>query len=299
MLIGFGIGACALVGGGGLIYATMIEPRSLRVRRYDLPIENLPPEFDGFRLVQISDTHLGRWVGEDFLRRVVEVAVSLSPDAYLLTGDYIHDGTRNLALAVDIFRPLVHGAGARPTFGVLGNHDWYGDGPALARMLQHAGVHMIDNDRVFLDGRGDVFREPFAGGICIAGLGDLIEDTIVLESALDGVPLNMPRLVLAHNPDTAELPQIAQGGRRIDAMFGGHTHGGQVCLPFIGPPVTLSRYGKKYIGGVVNAPACRVVVSRGIGTSVLPTRFCVPPELVEVTLRHSAAGQRVVPDQRT
>jgi predicted MPP superfamily phosphohydrolase len=75
-------------------------------------------------------------------------------------------------------------------------------------------------------------------------------------------------------------------------MFSGHTHGGQVSLPIFGPPVTLSRYGRKYIGGVVEGPACRVVMSRGIGMSILPVRIGVPPELVEVRLRATDATMR-------
>lgn len=288
MLIGGVVAACGILGGAGSIYATLIEPRSLRVRRYSLPFRDLPPEFDGFRVVQISDTHLGRRVGAEFLRHVVDAAVSLEPDAYLLTGDYVHAGTSDLDLAVELFRPLVRGGESRPTFGVLGNHDWYADAHALSRMFTDAGIHMIDNDRLFLDAGGRVHREPNGGALCIAGLGDLIGDAVLPGRALDGVPSAMPRLVLAHNPDTAELVEIARGGRRIDAMFSGHTHGGQVSLPLIGPPVTLSRHGRKYIGGVVEGPACRVVMSRGIGTSVLPVRFGVPPELVEVTLRPSA-----------
>jgi uncharacterized protein len=286
------IGVCVGPPTAAAVYGTVFEPLSLRVRRYDLPIADLPPSLDGLRLVQISDTHLGPRISEAFLREVVARAVALKPDGFLLTGDYIHAGDKHIELAADIFGPLVRGEGARPTFGVLGNHDWYGDAAALSRLLESRGVRMIDNGRLFIGDDRTVTDRADRGALCVAGLGDLIGDRILPGRALDGVPREMPRLVLAHNPDTAELPEIVRGGRRIDAMFSGHTHGGQVSLPIFGPPVTLSRYGRKYIGGVVEGPACRVVMSRGIGMSILPVRIGVPPELVEVRLRATDATMR-------
>ena len=99
----------------------------------------------------------------------------------------------------------------------------------------------------------------------------------------------LKRIVLAHTPDTAEIPELTGGGRslrarRIDLMVSGHTHGGQVRVPLLGAPVTLSRYGQKYARGLVQGPICPVVISAGIGMSVFPVRFGVPPEVVEITL---------------
>jgi predicted MPP superfamily phosphohydrolase len=91
----------------------------------------------------------------------------------------------------------------------------------------------------------------------------------------------MPRLLLAHEPDTAELPQL---NHRVDLMLAGHTHGGQVKLPLLGTPVVPSAFGSKYAGGLVQGPAYPVLVSRGIGTSIVPVRWGVPPEVVVITL---------------
>jgi predicted MPP superfamily phosphohydrolase len=113
----------------------------------------------------------------------------------------------------------------------------------------------------------------------------LDEDIIDPERAFANIAEHTPRIVLAHQPDTAELaPLTSPHASRIDLMCSGHTHGGQVSIPFIGTPLVPSRYGSKYAGGFIQGPAFPVVVSRGIGMSLLPVRFNVPPEIVEITL---------------
>lgn len=288
VLVGATLAAPVVAAAGSAAYATVIEPFNLKTRRYTVALRGLPAELHGVRFVQLSDTHFGPRVPADQIAAAVRRAIELKPDFYLLTGDYIYDGVRFIPGAVELFEPLVRGPGARPTLATLGNHDWYGDGERCARMLSDIGVRMLDNTRVFLDAkvRELVATEPSRGSLCIAGLGDLIEDRIDPERALKGVDPETPRLVLAHNPDTAEEGAVVHGPR-IDLMLSGHTHGGQCSLPFYGPPVTLSHYGRRYIGGVVQAPSCRVLVSRGIGTSILPIRFGVPPEVVELTLHRA------------
>ena len=125
--------------------------------------------------------------------------------------------------------------------------------------------------------------------LSIGGVGDLWEDAVDFERALGGCPTGTPRLLLSHNPDVAEqLP----AGADVDLMLSGHTHGGQVRLPLFGSPFVPSRFGDKYAGGLVRGPRCRVLVSRGVGATVLPMRFGVRPEIVLLTLhrRHDHDG---------
>ncbi|MFG0245666.1 MAG: metallophosphoesterase [Phycisphaerales bacterium JB052] len=278
-----GVGAVGAV--ASPTYATLVEPWSMKVRRYSIPIKGLPEAFEGLRLVQFSDSHLGPRIPASFVEFAVKQVVGLRPDVLLLTGDYIHDGTGEIDQAAALCKPMIDAArfGA---VGVLGNHDWWGDGPAMVSALRAQGVRMIDNARVWLDGSGGGLGEdPVPGGLAFVGLGDLMEDTIDTGRAFASVDESTPRIVLAHHPDTAELPVLVDpGSPRVDLMFSGHTHGGQVRLPFIGTPLVPSRFGSKYAGGLVQGPACPVVVSRGIGMSLLPVRFGVPPEIVEVTL---------------
>lgn len=285
--------AAGALGAAGMVRATAFDPWRIATARYTVPVAGLPAAFDGLRIVQISDTHLGPFIPASFVRRAVEMALELKPDLFALTGDYILTSTRNIAPAAEIFVPLARpGAAAIGVVGVLGNHDWYGDGHAMRRALERVGVVMIDNDRVFIDGatRAIVPEQPAGDALCIAGFGDLHEHRVDTAAAFRGVGAATPRIVLSHNPDSAEIADVAmaRGGRapeRIDLMLSGHTHGGQVRLPLIGSPIVPSDFGQKYAGGIVQGPICPVVVSRGVGMSILPVRFGVLPEIVEITLR--------------
>jgi predicted MPP superfamily phosphohydrolase len=277
--------AMVSLGGVGVVAeAAFVGPWRLTTARYTVPIADLPACFEGLRIVHLADTHLGPRIPSEFVREAVRRAIDLKPDLFFLGGDYIHNGTHFIKPAAGLVRPLVETN--IPVVGVLGNHDWYGDGEAMGAALVREGVRMIDNDRTFLtpDRRLTIFADN--GAMCIAGLGDLLESYVRVDAALAGVDPNMPRLVLAHNPDTAEVAEFKHNARpaRVDLMISGHTHGGQVALPFIGPPIVPSRYGRKYAGGLVDGPAFRVLISRGVGMSLVPVRFNVPPEVVEITL---------------
>ena len=256
-----------------------IEPWTIPIGRYRVPIRGLSSSHDGLRLIQITDTHLGERIPLSHLREVVAKTLALRPDLVCLTGDYIHNGKSHIDEAAGVFTPLIQ---ARiPTVGVLGNHDWYGDGNAMAVALRAIGVVMIDNDRVFLDSTRNLCSECEAG-LCLAGVGDLMEHVVEPDRAMRDVPAQMPRILLSHNPDVAELPSLLP--HRVDLQLSGHTHGGQVCVPGFGPLITLSKFGTRYAAGLNKGPAGPVLTSRGIGMSILPVRFCCPPELVEVTL---------------
>jgi len=269
-----GLGAAAFAGTGFFSYASVIAPHQVAVRRYTMAVHDLPTALEGLRIVQISDTHYGPYVSLDYLEGVIQQVNSLRGDVVLLTGDYVHKTPASIADGVGVFKGLHAPLGV---VGVLGNHDhWEGAG-RIRSQFEKISVPLIDNDRVFLtaDRMG---RTPCSDSICIAGVGDLWEEGVDFDRALQGVPDAMARLVLSHNPDAAES---VFGDHRIDMMFSGHTHGGQMLFPGVGP-IAPSRYGAKYLGGVCRGPRCPVVVSRGIGMSVVPMRFRVAPELVVV-----------------
>ena len=280
------LGSIAICAAAAPGYATLIEPWSVKVRRYRIPIEDLPGSLDGLRIVQVSDTHLGPRIPESFIEGVYQQAMDLKPDLVFLTGDHVHDGVREHERAAELCKPLVDST-PMGVVGVLGNHDWWGDGDALTRLLEGAGVRMIDNDRLWIDPVNRSLTRVDTGipSLAVVGLGDLTDSKIRTRQAFRDVGVSTPRLVLAHNPDTAEIgPLISSQGPRVDLMFSGHTHGGQVRIPFLGTPIVPSRYGQRYAGGLVDGPAFRVCVSRGVGMSMLPVRVGVPPEISEITL---------------
>ena len=269
------VGVCGGVGA----YATGLEPSRILVRRYTLPIRDLPEQFDGLRLVQISDTHYGPFMSLSFIRSAIALANNLEPDVVLLTGDYLHRSFGSAERGILVFSELRSRMGV---VAVLGNHDTVDTELDCAPCFKRIGIPVLCNDRLFL-GVDGFSAHPVEGySLCIAGIGDLWTEEVSFKKALEGVPGGIPRLVLSHNPDTAELPMASH--YRVDAMFSGHTHGGQVSLPLVGSPIVPSRHGQRYVGGICEGPHFPVIVSRGVGMTGLPLRVGVPPELVETTL---------------
>lgn len=225
-------------------YATVMEPQRMVVRRYEIPIDDLPARLDGLRLVHFSDPHVGPRMPASTVERAVETAIGLEPDLVVLTGDYIHDGTRDIDRAASLVEPLVRAARIGAV-GVLGNHDWWGNGPAVRIAMRKVGVAMVDNTRVWLGEDRLLHRQPPEGeALALVGLGDMSEHMVDHATAFAGLHPRTPRLVLAHQPDTAEIPELRDAGApRMDLMLCGHTHGGQVRIPFIGAPIVPSRYG--------------------------------------------------------
>jgi hypothetical protein len=278
----------ALVAGGAIAgaYPFLGEPHRLSVTRRTFPIRGLPAGLDGLRIVQLTDIHHGPWTTLARVRRIVDVANSLKPDLVVLTGDYIQrhkDYAPPVAAALAALRARIG------VLGVLGNHDWGLDGPLCQRELARAGVRLVDNDRVFVTPGRTLAGDAAATGLCVAGVGDLMTHVQHYDRALAGVPADVPRLLLSHNPDVAEEPGLVNSGFRVDLMLSGHTHGGQVSLPILGPVVTMSRYGRKYARGLVAGPVCPVYVSRGLGMAMLPLRFGSTPEVAVIELKCGAS----------
>ncbi|MBL8763173.1 MAG: metallophosphoesterase [Phycisphaerae bacterium] len=287
--------AVGVAGTGSWLAGTLREPWRLRLTAYEAAMPGLAAELDGLRLVQLSDLHLGPNVPSWLVEEAIARALACRPDIVLLTGDYVHAGRRYLREAASLLAAFPE-AGL-PTVGVLGNHDWYGDAPAMSRLLSSAGVVMLDNRRTFVDPstRRLVSTVPGSNAsgpspLCLAGVGDFLEDYSSYEDALHDVPARIPRLVLSHNPDASQTDELLAAGtagatRYADLIVSGHTHGGQISLPFIGPPIVPSQYGRKYAWGAAEGPCCPVLTSCGVGMTILPVRLGTVPEIVLITLR--------------
>ncbi|MDB5319416.1 MAG: putative metallophosphoesterase [Phycisphaerales bacterium] len=267
---GMGVGAWSFFG----------EARWFEITRRQIAIKGLSPGLNGLRIVQLSDIHHGPWMSLAWVRQIIEATNALAPDIIALTGDYIYNGTdyvRPMALELAKLRPRVG------VVGVMGNHDWWGGGELTKWAFAKERLPLIDNARMFVTPQRRLAKEA-KDGLCLAGVGDLWEDKCVYDKALGDVPGGMPRILLSHNPDVAEEPQFLQSGLRVDLMLSGHTHGGQICLPGVGAPVTNSAYGQKYAKGLVAGPVCPVFISRGLGMTVMPVRVGVRPEIAVIEL---------------
>jgi predicted MPP superfamily phosphohydrolase len=200
---------------------------------------------------------------------VVELANSLKPDLIVLTGDFVSRSSRYIEPGIQALSKLEARIGQ---FAVLGNHDHWEDATASRQALREAGITLTDNRGTWLE-RGQ-------SRLRICGVGDLWTDQQDPGAALGDATEKDAVIILSHNPDFAELLQ----DRRVSLMLSGHTHGGQVVIPGFGAPIVPSKYGQKYLYGLVQGPNCQVFVTRGVGTVSPPVRFLCRPEIVQITL---------------
>jgi predicted MPP superfamily phosphohydrolase len=267
------VGGAALTGMGlSALDALAIEPDWLQVNRPVIRIPRLPAAWEGVSVAHITDVHLDSRFGPRLLRKVVDVINSAAPDIVVMTGDY---GIRSRLLARGKLKSLSQIRAPQSKFAVLGNHDYETDPAAVCALLRAAGFEVLMNShRMLLRGESR---------LCVAGVPDPWEDKPSVADALAGAAEEPPRILLCHNPDYAEeMPRSP----RVDLMLSGHTHGGQVNLPFFGPPFLPIRH-RKYASGLVQGPCCPVYASRGLGTVGPPVRFNCRPELPLLTLRNA------------
>ena len=251
-------------------YTGVVERHSVLTNTYRVKVPNLPESFSGLRLVHLSDLHHGSFMSLSRIEQVVHRANALGGDMILCTGDYVHE--RRSARQIDAVWPILSQLTAPlGTFSVLGNHDHWADAERSQHWLTKSGqdlrhrVTPIDRD---------------GGRLWLVGAGDLWEDHRNLDDLLGQVPESDCRIVLAHNPDTADT---AFRGR-ADLMLAGHTHGGQVDIPLLGPPVLPVR-NKSYSSGLKVSPrGLKVFISKGIGWACFPIRFNCFPEIAVLEL---------------
>lgn len=270
-----GLGTFGLVAS----YPVFIERYIVLINTYRIPVPNLPEAFRGFRLVQLTDLHYGSLVPLSLIRSVVARANKIERDVTICTGDYIHE--RDAHAQIDTVWPVLDTLRAPAgVYSILGNHDHWADAERSEYWLVKTGQDLSHKTHAIVkDG----------SRLWLAGAGDLWEDKTPLDTLLQDVPDSDCRIVLAHNPDTADT----QFSSRVDLMISGHTHGGQVRIPFVGTPV-LPVENKNYSSGLkTSSRGLSVFISRGIGWSILPVRFnCFPEIAVLELIPQESAGTR-------
>ena len=254
-------------------YARLIEVQQVEVRALELPLPRLPNVFDGYRLIHISDLHLDSWLGCERLRQIVSHINALQPHLIAITGDFVHRELASFFLEyAQILRELRAQDGV---FAVLGNHDHKAGAPGVRKLIQHGGLTDLSNRSIAL------WRGP--DHLHIAGLDDVLWRQHDLSAALRQIPSSAAAILLVHEPDFADT--TARTGR-IDLQLSGHSHGGQVVLPLIGPP-KLPALGQRYPAGLYRIESMALYTNRGLGVIRPAVRFNCRPEITALTLRAS------------
>lgn len=254
----------------GAIYGRA-EAGWLTVTRQTLAVPNLPSPFAGKTIALLTDPHHGPFNSLSFLQAVVEQTNALQPDLIALCGDFIQGGDRGYIVpGLQVFAALRAPLGV---FVVPGNHDHlHGRIRLVRRAIHDSGLIDATNGGRWIECDGDRIR--------IGGVDDLWYGEQNLDAALGDATERDACILLSHNPDYAETLRDP----RVGLMLSGHMHGGQIVLPGLPHPWLPSRYGTKYLEGLVQAPRTQVFVSRGLGTVGLPLRFRCPPEINMLTL---------------
>jgi predicted MPP superfamily phosphohydrolase len=247
-----------------------VMDRESIITRLNLELPNLHANFDGFRLVQISDIHFDGWMNRRRLEDFIGLVNDQHPDLVAITGDFIshpsdHHETE-LAAALSQIQARFG------TAAVLGNHDHWTDPQLVRRALKAGNVRDLSNRFITLESQGAQLH--------IAGVDDVIEQMNRLDLVLNSLPENGSAILLAHEPDYANT-SAASG--RFDLQLSGHSHGGQVILPLIGAPI-LPPMGRIYPSGLYQVGAMYQYTNRGLGMTGFHLRLNCQPEVTVFTL---------------
>ncbi len=281
----FGSNARKFVGAASLcvvnlaLWGFWLEPSSLRNENHEIRLPNWPAACDGLRIAVLADLHVGSPFNDlDKLDRIVDLTLAAKPDLILLAGDYVIHGILggNTVSPEQIAEGLRRLAAPLGVFAVLGNHDWWTGAARMQRALESVGIPVLEDSSVLVKRDGCAFQ--------LAGLSDFWEGPRNYRAALKNIPPSMPTIALTHNPDA--FPEISPP---VDLMIAAHTHGGQVYLPGLGRPIVPSKYGQRYAIGYIVENGRHLFVSSGLGTSIIPVRFLVPPEISLLAIRAASA----------
>ena len=258
-----------------LIWGFFIEPNRLIVHQETIQIDNLPKELSGLRIALIADIHTGGpFIDDNKLRKIVELTNQQNPDLILLLGDYMSPNSWHsrrvepevtAAAMKNLHAPL-------GVYAVLGNHDWWYNGGKVRRAFEANSIPVLDDEVAEIKWQN--------GSFWLVGLADFWTRPQHVSATIAKVPEGAPVIAITHNPDV--FPGLPGS---VPLLLAAHTHGGQVSLPLIGTPIVPSRFGRKYTAGHVFENGHHMFVTTGIGTSILPVRFRVPPEIVILTVR--------------
>ncbi|WP_068672535.1 metallophosphoesterase [Oceanobacillus sp. Castelsardo] len=262
--------------GGGYFYAKELEPRMIKFQHEVIHSKKIPPSFQNFKIAQFSDTHIGFHYTINQLSELIDKINAIQPDVIVFTGDLV-DNPYEFDEYSSLQEKLKLLEAPYGKFWIYGNHDHGGYGTEIIKkVMKKSDFHLLQNSHSVIEKEFDRF--------ILVGIDDVMLGKPNLSVALDQVNHELFTILLAHEPDYADTASEYP----IDVQLSGHSHGGQVRLPWIGDLYTPD-YAEKYVQGkyLLNRDAFTLYVNSGIGTTRLPYRFLCKPEIHIYTLKHS------------
>jgi hypothetical protein len=267
---------------GAALYSGEIERHWIELSEHEVHLPGLASDFDGFRVAQLSDIHIELFTEPLFVREAVRRINHLKPDAVFLTGDFVSKFHRTSHFVEGWAwkcAEILNGLECRERYACLGNHDLLVNAQMVTEALEANGIKVLCNSYVPLERGG--------GRLWLAGVDDPVEGRpdpeIAIPETIRGIS-NEPVVLLSHAPDYVDLLRNLPLSQSIGLVLSGHTHGGQVRLPF-SRPFHLPTLGRHYVAGWFRVDNMQLYVNRGLGTVELPFRFNCPPEISVFTLR--------------
>lgn len=254
-----------------LLYAHFIEPNWIDINYVQLNLPHLASDFNGYRIVQITDIHVDRQTKIQHLNRIFRIVNQQKPDLIAITGDFIT--RRQIKFIPKLKATLGQLSNSHKTVAVLGNHDYWAGASKISEVLAQTNVQNLDN-KVYSIKRGNSILN-------IAGVDDVWVGKDRLDLVLQQLPEEGAAILLAHEPDFADTSALTN---RFDLQISGHSHAGQIRLPFLKPPA-LPGLGKKYYAGLYKVGEMFQYTNRGIGMTGLHLRFSSRPEITVFELK--------------
>lgn len=270
------LGALFLLGAALGIWAVLIEPGWVIWRKHSVETAKWPESLNGFTIAFLADAHVGSpHISLERMEEIVARTNDMQPDLVLLGGDYVIQGVRGgkPVPSADIAAVLGKLRARHGVFAVMGNHDWWENAPRMISEFEQAGIKSLEDASVRID--------TGKGAFWLVGVSDVWEGAHDIGKALAGTDEEAPIILFSHSPDI--FPDVPS---RVALTLAGHTHGGQVYIPLIGRPIVPSKFGQRYAHGLIEENGKLLFVSPGIGTSIIPVRFLVRPEVSLITLSH-------------
>jgi uncharacterized protein len=266
---------CYLSGLAVCGYGVTVRRWFFLTRRVDVPVRGLDKDLDGYTIVHLSDMHIGAMTPKWWGQRWIDRANAESGDAVVVTGDMVTSGT---AFHDDIAELIGNLRGKDGVFVSMGNHDYFGEGEPLIGLLIQKGARVLRNEGLVIDRTSD---RGAGARFFLSAIDDTWTKRANLDRALEARPDGMTTVLLSHDPD--RFPQAAKKG--VDLVLSGHTHGGQIAVPFIARHINASKLAHHFHLGIYKDGDATLYVHPGLGTTGPPIRLGVAPAVVVLRLR--------------